>query len=914
MNLADFIKGIEAKFKDCRIVFWQDEDGEFIEQLSEVRSAMLEQGTELIELDMSSQLEVKQRIELKQPNANFLLYSNEPVNAPTRDWLYDIRQYASHFYADSSAMILNELGMRMEFRQEISRYKRFFGNKQRYNKLKKLLPENADKALLELAMIAVLLKVESVSFNAVIHQLFDAYAHKSENANQLLDELEKYDLAKPFWSFVVAEFGYIEPALWQSDDISNNDADVAKQPSLHELLIKLLVTDCFQALQTGGVDAANSQFGQSMSAHILPMRLDRNVYDHLPTELQDKMANAAAKRAGIINFVANWRESRTLASSYNTIATDIAAELEISSKLADLTQPEKLLNVETFKEADQQLLKTLAKDLPAFTRTEVDDWITTRLRGHWCVATENFSPMYKALKAARHFYELKEKHSDGFDFQSCKQIYAAYTEELYQFDYAYRVFCENCIELNKTDGGDLLKATGLVDDIERLYVDWYLHDLAVVWGKLVDNESLLDSWKLTGVNNQQDFFNQEVGSLLSNGPVKRVFVIISDALRYEVANEIGQQINDEKRYQAKLHSQLGVVPSYTQLGMGSLLPHKTMTAHLGKTVEYRADGLSVHGLDNRNKILAKHKGAAFKANDVLNWTNQEGREKVRDLEVVYIYHDNIDAIGDKHATENLTFEAARDAISEIKNLVSRIINRLNGSRVIVTADHGFLFKMTDVTDSDKTSLKVKPDGAVEAKKRYVIGSKLPSDSYYWTGRLANTAGIDATSGDDAEFIVPRGSNRFNFVGGAKFIHGGIMPQEICVPVLHVRELDTKAQTKHAKQKVGVVPLNSPVRIVSNIDRIQLLQTDAVGEKFKARELELWVESPEGMRVSAIEKVLFDSASEKLDERKRNVSVKLEGSGFDRNLSYKLILKDTDASQSMATHTVTIDLAIEDDFF
>ena len=802
----------------------------------------------------------------------------------------------------------------MEIRQDISRYKRFFGNKQRYNKLQKLLPEKADKALLELAMIAVLLKVETVSFNAVIHQLFNAYAQKPEDANLLLEELDKYDLAKPLWGFVVEEFGYIEPALWQKNDAPNNEADKAKKPTLHDLLIKLLVTDCFQALQSAGVDAANSKFGQSLSAHILPMRLERDVYNKLPSELQDKMANTAAKRAGVINFVASWRESRTLASSYNVIANDVATELEISNKLAELSQPETLLHVETFKEADQQLLKTLAKDLPAFARTDVDDWITSRLRGHWCVATDNFAPMYRALRAARQFYELKEKHADGFDFQSCKQLYAAYTKELYQFDFAYRVFCENCIELNKTDGGDLLKATGLVEDIERLYVDWYLHDLAVVWGKLVDNESLLDSWKLAGVNNQQDFFNQEVRSLISNGPAKRVFVIISDALRYEVANEIGQQINDEKRYQAKLHSQLGVVPSYTQLGMGCLLPHNTMTCHLGKTVEFRADGLSVHGLENRNKILAKYKGAAFKANDVLNWTNQEGREKVRDLEVVYIYHDNIDAIGDKQATENLTFEAARDAISEIKNLVSRIINRLNGSRVIVTADHGFLFKMTDVTDSDKTSLKVKPEGAVEAKKRYVIGSKLPTDSYYWTGRLANTAGLDSANGDDAGFIVPRGSNRFNFVGGAKFIHGGIMPQEICVPVLHVRELDTKAQTKHAKQKVGVVPLNSPVRIVSNIDRIQLLQTDAVGDKFKTRELELWIESPEGMRVSAVEKVLFDSTSDKLDERKRNVSIKLEGSGFDRNLSYKLILKDTDASQSVVTHTVTIDLAIEDDFF
>ncbi|BFT29923.1 BREX-1 system phosphatase PglZ type A [Alteromonas sp. D210916BOD_24] len=913
MDLLKIKDGIVAKFTDSRIVFWQDEDQEFNEQLADVRVAMRENEIELIELDEESQLEVKQRIELEQPQRKFLLYSNAPINAPKRDWLYDIRQFGAHFYADSSAIILNELGMRMEFRQDISRYKRFFGSKQRYSKLQKILPEQSDKALLELAMIAVLLKVESVSFSAVVHQLFDTYAQSPDEANQLLEELNKYDLAKPLWSFVVEEFGYIEPALWQSSDIPHDD-EQTKQPSLHDLLIKLLVTDCFQALQSAGVDAANHKFGQSLSAHLLPIRLDRNTYDQLPCELQDKMGNAAAKRAGVINFVANWRESRTLAASYNLIASDIGVELEVSNKLADLSRPEMLLQVETFKEADQQLLKTLAKDLPAFARVDVDDWVTNRLRGHWCDATDNFAPMYKALKAARHFYELKEKHVDGFDFQSCKQFYTAYTKELYQFDYAYRVFCENCIELNKSDGGDLLKATGLVDDIERLYVDWFLHDLAVVWGKLVDSESLLDNWKIAGVNNQQSFFTQEVKSILSNGPAKRVFVVISDALRYEVANEIGQQINDEKRYQAKLHSQLGVVPSYTQLGMGSLLPHKTMTAHLGKTVEYRADALSVHGLDNRNKILNKYKGAAFKANDVLNWTNQEGRDKVRDLEVVYIYHDNIDAIGDKQATENLTFEAARDAISEIKNLVSRIINRLNGSRVIVTADHGFLFKMTDVTDSDKTSLKVKPDGAVEAKKRYVIGMKLPADSYYWTGRLANTAGIDVSNGDNAEFVVPRGSNRFNFVGGAKFIHGGIMPQEICVPVLHVRELDTKAQTKHSKQKVGVVPLNSPVRIVSNIDRIQLLQTDAVGDKFKSRELELWIESPEGVRMSAIEKVLFDSASDKLDDRKRNVSMKLEGSGFDRNLGYKLILKDTDASQSIVTHTVTIDLAIEDDFF
>lgn len=910
MNFKDIIKGIILKFARSRIVFWQDDEREFIEQVSEAPTLLAEYGIEFIQLDDRSQLEVKQLIELVQPQQKFLLYSNTAVNEPKRDWLYDIRQYAEHFYADSSAMILNELGMRMEFRQDIHRYKRFFGNQQRYQKLQKLLPEQADKDLLEKAMIAVLLKVESVSFGAVVHAIFDAFSNSAQDADKQLQELEKYDLAKPFWGLVAEEFGYIESAYW--DDKKKDEP--AKQPSLHELLIKLYVTDCYQAIQTAGVDVANSKFGQSLYGHVLPMRLERALYDKLPTEIQEKLANSAAKRAAVINFITSWRESRTLAGSYNIIANQIAAELEVTSKLADLSSPTELLLVETFKEADQHLLKMLARDLPAFNRLDVEDWTSKRLRGHWCDATENFAPMYQALRAARHFYELKEKYSDGFEYQNSKQLYDAYSTELFLLDQSYRVFSENCIALNKTDGGDLLKASGLVEDIERLYVDWYLHDLAVAWGKLVDNESLLDKWHISGIHKQHHFFQQEVKHVLENSPAKRVFVVISDALRYEVAHEISQQINDEQRYKATLHSQLGVVPSYTQLGMGSLLPYQTMSAHIGKTVEYRADGLSVHGLENRSKILAKFKGAAFRANDVLNWTNQEGRDKVKDLEVVYIYHDNIDAIGDKLVTENQTFEAVRDAISELKNLVSRIINRLNGSRVIVTADHGFLFKMTDVTDSDKTSLKVTPQGAIEAKKRYVIGTKLPTDSYYWTGKLTNTAGIDVTAGDDIEFIIPRGSNRFNFVGGAKFIHGGIMPQEICVPVLHIRELDTKAQSKLAKQKVGVVPLNSPVRIVSNIDRIQLLQTDAVGDKFKPRELELWIESPEGTRVSAVESLLLDSTSDKLDDRKRNVALKLEGSGFDRNLSYKLVLKDKDASQSVATYSVTIDLAIEDDFF
>ena len=913
MNLEQVKQGILSKFEKCRLVFWQDEDIEFQEQLPEIKNALDSSGVEVIELDDNSHFAIKQRIEMLSPNEQFLLYSNKPVNEPARDWLYDTRLYSQQFYADSSSMILNELGMRMEFRQDIGRYKKFFGNQQRYNKLKRLLPDNSDKKALELTMIAVLIKVETVSFTAVLHQLIDQYSdgvedHDESTVDASIEELEKFDLTKVFWQLAIEELGYIGSGLWLEDEAL---------PSIKDLIVKLLVTDCYHGLQSSGVAIAKSQYANSLSSHLLPISIEAELAEKLPKSIQSLLGSSAAKRASVVNFVSSWRESRTLSSSYNIVANDVAQELEIKQKLAEFTKPSDLLNVETFVEAEQQLIKLLATDLPAFNSIEIKDWVSIRLRGHWScadikVTKTNYASIYKALRAAKEFYELKEKYIDGFVFDSARTLYKAYEQELYKFDSTYRIFCENSIQISK-DGSDILKSTGLVDDIEHLYVDWYLHDLAIVWGKLVDNENLLDNWKLMGVNNQQNFFKEEVKGVLNKTQVKRVFVIISDALRYEVAYDIHQQINDEKRFKSAIHSQLGVVPSYTQLGMGSLLPHQSLTAHLNNKPEYKADGLSVHGHDNRHKILQKHGGVAFKADEVLNWTNQEGRDKVRDAQVVYIYHDEIDNIGDSPGTENQTFEAARDAVDEIKQLIGRIINRLNGSRVLVTADHGFLFKMTDVTDSDKTALKSKPKGAILDKKRYVIGKNLPTDDYYWTGKLANTAGVDMEGSDDAEFMIPRGSNRFHFVGGAKFIHGGIMPQEICVPILQVRELDTKAQTKHAKQKVGVVPLNNPIKIVSNIDRIQFLQTDPLGDKFKAREIELWIEDPEGNKVSSSEKVLFDSTSDKMDERKRNIQIKLEGSGFDRTISYKLMIEDTE-SKTKTTHSVIIDLAFEDDFF
>ncbi len=931
MNIEQISQGILAKFEQCRLVIWQDTDKEFTEQLNGLSiNDDPDSPVEIIYLDDISHFQIKERIELLEPETKFLLYSTVEPKQPERDWLYDIRLYAESFYADSSSMILNELGMRMEFRPVVAGHRTFFSSKARMNRLKKLLPSNANKEELQLALIAACLKVESPTFIEILQHLIVQLSttieesgsfHEQVITDGLFDELIKYNLDSAFWIFAKNELGYVVEVKNEEDSVEDNlKPQVLFQQKLQDLVIKLLFTECYQALQNSGV-TNKEPILERFTHQLLPVALDEKG--------QRKTSNSAiagvnsSKRAMVVNIVKSLRESRSMAKAYNVIANTVEREFEFKNILSLIKEPKLLHSVETFEYAEQQLIILLARQINDLDQVEIDNIVSHRLTTHWPHFTRhnlqngqpNYTSILKAIKAAKQFYALKFKYIDGFNYDSATAMYIAYEQELYLFDAAYREFCENAIKVAH-NGSDILKKTGLVSEIETLYVDWYLHDLAIAWGKLVDDESLLEKWKLNGVANQYDFYNRQVETILQTTQVKKVFVIISDALRYEVAHDISDQINNEKRYLSTISSQLGVVPSYTQLGMAALLPHNKLTAHIGSKVEYKIDGVSVHGHENRKKIIAKRNGLAFKSTEVLNWTNEEGRQKVQDARVVYIYHDQIDAIGDKAVTENQTFDACADAIAEIKQLIERIINRLNGSRILVTADHGFLFKQSDVVDSDKTALTVKPQGSVEAKKRYLIGENLPKDDYYWQGKMAATANL-CTDNSDAEFIVPRGSNRFNFVGGAKFIHGGIMPQEICVPVLQIRELDKKQQTKHAKERVSVVPLSNPIKLVSMADKIELFQASKVGKDYIARELELWIADPDDKPISHKQKVVFDSTSDNPEERKRSVIIMLNGTGFDRTVSYKLMMNDiTQANRPnlLQSHSVTIDIAIEDDFF
>ena len=630
--------------------------------------------------------------------------------------------------------------------------------------------------------------------------------------------------------------------------------------------------------------------------------------------LLNNVLKSASGRATALAFMVSWRDSRSFAAYYESISKVLSQQLEISTR-AGQYHPVELIECETFEAVEQAIIRGLVRDLldssKALDRVQFDTVLSRRLASHWTLSRKEYFAIYEAIRNAEELMHLRNRYVDGFHFDNAKAMYDAYTTDIYRFDQAYRLFNEH-VHSVLSKGADILRQ--LDDEVESIYTNWYLYELGLAWDRHLANEKLLEKWQISGVPHQYDFYEKEVRTRLSLKQTKRVFVIISDALRFEIANELGAIINNEKRFKAEVSTQLGVLPSYTQLGMAALLPHKALSYQPEQGTAVYVDGISSQGLDNRNSILQKVSGMAVSSKELMSWSNQEGRDKVRDVEVVYIYHDTIDAIGDKAATEEKTFEACRSAIEELKDLVGRVINRLNGSRVVITADHGFLFQQKALVAADKTSLKTKPAGAIEAKKRYIVGNNLPSDEACWKGSINDTAHGSSGSPYQAEFLLPKAAQRFHFVGGAKFVHGGAMLQEVCVPVLHVRELQKEQAAKHEKQPVGVVAATQPIKLVNNIDKVRFIQTDPVGERFVARLLDVYIVDAQGNEVSSRETINFDSVSKVMDERTREARLKLIGSQFDRNAQYTLVLENAEMRTRYSQYAVTIDLAFQDDFF
>ncbi|MGC4033262.1 MAG: BREX-1 system phosphatase PglZ type A [Tepidisphaeraceae bacterium] len=340
--------------------------------------------------------------------------------------------------------------------------------------------------------------------------------------------------------------------------------------------------------------------------------------------------------------------------------------------------------------------------------------------------------------------------------------------------------------------------------------------------------------------------------------------------------------------------------------MASLLPHKTLgyKPDGGVTV----DGKLAQGFEQRHECLSAVGGMAIKHDDLMAKKRDEGREAVKASKVVYVYHDTIDATGDKQASEKETLHAVRRALNEIAALVSHVINNLNAHLVLVTADHGFLFTESTASETDKSAIEHQPQGTVLSKRRYLLGTKLPDDSRVWHGSTA----VSARAEGGMEFWLPRGVNRFRFTGGSRYAHGGAMLQEIVVPVVTVRHIRGKAAEDTKTKTVAVHVLGGKHKVTTARHRFELIQMEPISERVQSAKLRIAIyEGDEA--VTNVETVTFDSTSGNMDERKKWVSLVLKDRQYDKKTPYRLVLRDADTGVEQQSADVTIDRAFSDDF-
>ena len=855
---------------DDRIVYWHDPEGEFDEDLATIEGVALhDDGVTVVRIGNTGQFALKIRLLVDESDKRFLIYQNGPQTDPNLDFLLDIKTWAHPFAADKSTLILRELNLIDDLSRKawVSARPRFFASGERLQRLKKLVAAGDKDVDLDLKIMSLLARAKQALIQTILLCVIeDMDADDWTADSKILAEFERYDVLDRFWEVIGREFRYAET-----------------KPSLRNLLLRLFATDF--------IEHSDSPAPSRIKDLVLP--------------------NGGGKNALV--FMDVWRDSSAYHPIYDRMAAVAAEDLHVADVLGQYHMAT-LSRIDTFLCVETHLASLLTRQIDEAAEhvdvVKIRDLAKTRQDAYWAneqkPATEAaprvaLHCVYEALIHAASFLALKGEFGAKLTSDSAEETWKLYTGKLYRFDQLYRLFSE-AADIADGQAWDILKT--LREHIEAIYGNWFLAELGNLWTQQVEHD-LLPDWKISGISAQYDFFRKAVKPQIEGDSERRVVVIVSDAFRYEAGQELCEELNGRDRWRAELSSMLGVLPSYTKLGMASLLPHAALSYTPDGNV--LVDGKASTGVELRGKILSGVGGIAIRAEDFRGMSKDRGKEFVRPHKMIYIYHNQIDQTADT-GNEEQTFVAVRRSIDEIQALIQQAFN-FNCNLAFVTADHGFLFQSAKLTEAHKNTIEQRPAGTIVAKKRYLIGNDLGQDPGAISGRIASTAKLEG----DTEFWVPKGVNRFHFVGGRRIVHGGAMPQEICVPLIKVTYARGEGRGRETTRvtEIGVALIAASNRITTSRHRFTLMQTEAVTARKKAITVKVALYD-EDKQISNAETVTFDSALSDMNAWRKDIWLTLANQTFDPRKSYKLIVRKDDQTIVVESN-LFISLAFDNDF-
>ena len=856
MNIEQTLKDrFAAPLKDNfkrRIIFWQDPDGEF----SDLVDDLCLDGVKILKLTGKNNFAAKQILSETDTDSNYLVYNPISYSDIRDNWLLDIELYSEEFRADLLSIRMQSLGVSdtPQMRKAMKSYAKFFENKERVAKLTVFKSNYTNVGQLHIDILAVLAGTSSNTASGVVRAIL--MAGLDIESNEAITNIRKFGNESVLWEMIDRYTGYV------------HDPD---QVSLITLASHILITT----------------LSMTMKASCL------NGLEKLISELHQQRC---------YDLVNEWMHSEDDDELYE-IARDVEDHHHLVKRFDGLDVQE-LLNSECFPCINECILRRYMTEISENV-IKADDMVAAVEKRRTLKWYKRVRYYYDGLLQVAQMQQFYQANIGGFHIAEYTKLWKEYTGNYCKMDHFYRQF-------HAAFGKSLKESSTVLEDlyknvaayVEKLYKNWYLATLGNQWTTLVRDE-LTQSSRLPGITNQEDFYRNYVKPIVSAG--SRAFVIISDALRYEVAVELTSKLLRETKGAAKISSMQSVFPSATKFGMAALLPHREL--QLTNDIKVLCDGESTEGTSARQKILAGvHDGnVAIAYKTLLGMKTAERRELVSNAQVVYIYHNAIDAVGDKATTEDQVFEACDQAVTELKNLVRLIVNDMNGTNILITADHGFLYSYKPLDESDKAEKNFVSGHILELDRRYVI------------------ADGDCTA--DHMLKIPMthfGSNLVGFTpldnirmkkqgGGMNYVHGGISLQETVVPVIEYKNMRASSK-KFVDVKKAELQLISQSRKVSNsIFSLDFYQKEAVSGKVMAATYEIFMADASGKAVSDKKTVIADKTSTNGSDRVFRIRFTLKSMEFKKTDFYYLTIVEKEKTNVTDRIEFTIDIAFVNDF-
>lgn len=842
------------EFYDRRIIFWSDKTGEFEELFDELEIPDVRK----IRLTGTNNFEVKKLLLHDDLQNDYLIYDPFYYARPQDDWLLDIRLFSEEYSADYISMTLEEISGQQTapMRETVREYKKFFENKERKARLQKIGRRYDTPMQLSSDILSVLAGVPGGDDADILRAVLSDDLESESNVP--LNNITKFGSIEGFWKMAQRFTGY-------------EHSDEEGEKPLGFFAAHVLIT----ALSHTVSESVLRNIEHFVSPHCAPYCYN------LIHEWQRRDDGEI-----LYNICRTVEEELGLAERFNK--TDI--ELLIASDIFPVIDESILLRF--FDEAEHQVIRTGA----VFSAVEA------RRTSGWY---EKFACYYSCLYHAAQIQEFLEKNADGFRMARPQDVWKFYAETAYTADTAYRrLFCsfEKALEASDSVLDDKLKS--LASYIDLLYKRNFLDRLNECWIRTAADD-LRESGEIRGIERQRDFYRRYVRPISEKS--SRVFVIISDGLRYETAAQLREEIARATKGNARLCAVQSIFPSITSFGMAALLPGSAMA--MDREGRVLVDGMSTVGTGDRQKILQKTEtnSVAARYDDVLRMTRQQRRELVNGMKVVYIYHNTIDAVGDESKTEKGVFKACEDAVRQLTSLLKLIVNDMQGTEVYITADHGFLYTYSPLDENEKIGREVF-DGEVRAiGRRYALTAPETTAQYLLpvnlTGQLQDSRVMGYAPGQTIR-IKTGGA-------GQNYVHGGISLQEMAVPVIHFK--NHKAGSKHCVQaaKAGIVLINESRLVSNSIFSLDFLQKEPVGDKVLPCKYEVYMADSAGKAVSDKKTVIADKSDPDENSRLTRLTFTMRPETYRSEEEYRLVIRnDTDIPQEIP---FKINISFSDDF-